>query len=316
MKKKQRELESMGQNGAKEVNPPPSKAMIEADHIITTEVDKNKEDLKFASIEPLSPEYLYSTNGVYLLCGKMGSGKTYWIMKHLLIMDQMFDKPYYDQILFTSTSDGLDKTVQTIEPKLKEKPKFIKDTEILQYLTKLMRRKMKFYALTQYIRYHRINHEMEKLIKDKKLYDWNKDRTKYVPSPRKIATYFAHKMEKWAEIFHGYPSNTLLILDDFASHPLIRTPDTPLNRLFTKVRHYNLTVILSVQSWRFVCLNFKRIATDMNIYQGYSFEDFFKMIKQTPSGLEPEPLWLEYRNLPDPHNKLVVNITAHAYHFE
>jgi hypothetical protein len=308
--------EMYAQNGAKEVNPKPSKEMIEADKIITKEVEKNKEDLKYGSIEPISEEYLYSTNGVYLLCGKMGSGKTYWIMRHLMIMDRMFEKPYYDQILFTSTSDGLDKTVQTIVPQLQRKPEFIKDTEILQYLQRLMRRKMKFYALTQYIKYKKISREMERLIKEKKLYEWSKDRTKYVPSFTKIATYYAHKMEKWAEIFHGYPSMTLLILDDFASHPLIRTPDTPLNRLFTKVRHYNLTVILSVQSWRFVCLNFKRLCTDINIYQGYSFEDFFNMIKQTPSGMDPEALWGPYRNLSDPHQKLVVNITAHAYHFE
>jgi hypothetical protein len=93
---------------------------------------------------------------------------------------------------------------------------------------------------------------------------------------------FTKKKEKWKE-FKNYPSNNLLILDDFAGHSFIRNAETPLNKLFTKAIHYNLTVILSVQSWRFVSLNIKRLCKDINILAGNS--------------------------------KLVVNITTHAYLF-
>jgi hypothetical protein len=75
-------------------------------------------------------------------------------------------------------------------------------------------------------------------------------------------------MEKWKE-FQGYPSNTLLILDDFAEHPLIMNVETPLNRLFMKTRHSNLTVILSFQSWRFVYVNVKRLSTDIYLCWGF-----------------------------------------------
>jgi hypothetical protein len=49
----------------------------------------------------------------------------------------------------------------------------------------------------------------------------NKSRTGYLPDIKRITVYFAQKMEKWKK-FHGYPNNTLFILDDFAVDLLIR----------------------------------------------------------------------------------------------
>jgi hypothetical protein len=69
----------------------------EADKIIRKEVNKNKQDLEYSSIRPFSDTYLYPTNEIYLMCGKMGGGKIYWIMDHLLICDRSQDKPYYDR---------------------------------------------------------------------------------------------------------------------------------------------------------------------------------------------------------------------------
>jgi hypothetical protein len=117
------------------------------DTIITKEVDKNKQDLEFGSIKNLIDQYLYSTNSVYVMCIKIASRKTYWIMKHLLMCDRLFEKPYYDQIIFTSMSDGLDKTIQTIEGEVKTKIEFVRNSKILPYLQQIMKKKMKFYAL-------------------------------------------------------------------------------------------------------------------------------------------------------------------------
>jgi hypothetical protein len=92
--------------------------------------------------------------------------------------------------------------------------------------------------------------------------------------------------------------------------------ETPLERLFMKIRYYNLTVIFSVHSWRFDYLNFKRLCIDINIYIDYSKEDFNKMIQQTQNKLEYGPLWIEYLNLTHPHSQFVLNITVYQYHFE
>ena len=95
------------------------------DKTLSEQIQKNKQDIDNATIKPFSDEYQFSTNGIYLFCGKMGSGKTYTILKHLMIMDKLFGKPYYDQIIFSSTSGELDKTVESIKDQIQTE---IKDT--------------------------------------------------------------------------------------------------------------------------------------------------------------------------------------------
>ena len=71
----------------------------EVNHTLAIQINKNKKDIDNASIKPFSEEYPFSTNGIYLFCGKMGSGKTYTILKHILIMDKLEGEPYYDQVI-------------------------------------------------------------------------------------------------------------------------------------------------------------------------------------------------------------------------
>ena len=62
------------------------KSSIEAEveTLIKQTLNKNKKELDMALIRPLSPSYPFSTNGVYYLIGKMGSGKSFWVWKLLL----------------------------------------------------------------------------------------------------------------------------------------------------------------------------------------------------------------------------------------
>jgi hypothetical protein len=78
--------------------------------IISKEVEKNKPYLEFTSIKPLPDTYLHSIDEIYLICGTMDSCKTYSIMKYLLICDRLFEKAYYNYVIFTNTSDKLHKT--------------------------------------------------------------------------------------------------------------------------------------------------------------------------------------------------------------
>ena len=107
-----------------------------------------------------------------------------------------------------------------------------------------------------------------------------------------------------------YPFNTLLILDDFAASPLLTKKDSPLVRMLTKTRHYNLTAIIVAQTIRFVPLNLKRMATDVILYAKYSDEDFMAVLDQTPNGLNKKQALEEYRKLTNPHDHLIINITA------
>jgi hypothetical protein len=121
------------------------------------------------------------------------------------------------------------------------------------------------------------------------------------------------KFEKYK--FVTYPTNTLLILDDFAGHPLIQKETSPLARIFTKTRHYNLTVIVVCQSWRFVNRNLKRLWTDIVIWKGFSEEDFKNMILQTPTSQDWKTLYEQYKVLPDAHASVEIHITADMIEF-
>ena len=46
----------------------------EVEALIKETLKKNRKELDMALIKPLSPNYPFSTNGVYYLIGKMGSG--------------------------------------------------------------------------------------------------------------------------------------------------------------------------------------------------------------------------------------------------
>ena len=123
----------------------------EVNHTLATQIEKNKKDIDNASIKPFSEEYPFSTNGIYLFCGKMGSGKTYTILKHILIMDKLEGEPYYDQIIFSSTSGTLDKTVEALKDSIETEVEFVKDYDLMDYLQKRIRQKMKFYGIVKFI---------------------------------------------------------------------------------------------------------------------------------------------------------------------
>ena len=48
--------------------------------------------------------------------------------------------------------------------------------------------------------------------------------------------YIVNKLSKYQ--WKTYPHRCLLILDDFASHPLLRSKETDLSRLLKKLRHF------------------------------------------------------------------------------
>jgi len=103
------------------------------------------------AIEPLSPEWPFSTNGIYFFCGKMGSGKTYTIMKHILVSERLFDEPYYDTIIFTSTSGTLDKTVGAMKKDVRTSITYVKDSDLMEYLKTYIEWKMFFYAVMRFV---------------------------------------------------------------------------------------------------------------------------------------------------------------------
>lgn len=278
----------------------------EVDDVINKIVKKNSTELNTALIKPLSDEYKFSTNGFYIFCGKMGSGKTLEIIKHILITDRMNNgEGYYNLIVFCSTSGGLDKTVQAFLPKIKTPIAFVPDSSLLQFLNAHIKMKKKYYSLYKYINSEgkKIDDEFKRLIEKHKL-----------DNDEKKLLYVAQKMMKYNTT--KYPLNLLLVLDDFAGHPLINRPDNELCRILTKTRHYNITCILAVQSTKFVIKNLKRICTDLVLWRGVSWDDFYNLMRELPHSFDVKRVWNEYRKLSDPHSKLVMNLYSGCYEIQ
>lgn len=265
---------------------------------------KNQKEIEGALIKPLSEEYPFSTNGVYFFIGKMGTGKSHSIWKHIFMTEHMGRKPYYDLILFCSTSGAMDKTSETFAKKIKTPIQFVKEKHLMSVLERHLRRKNKYYAMVRHVlsKMRESSEEMDRIIAKHGLDDIE-DRIVYVAT--KIAKYGTN----------SYPFHTLLILDDFAGSPLFKGQNPPLGRLLTKTRHYNLTAIIVAQTIKFVPLNLKRMATDMIIWGRFSDEDFMTMLDQTPNSLNKKQALAEYHTLTGPHDRLIINITADKHTF-
>jgi hypothetical protein len=68
--------------------------ITKVDKILTKPINKDARELKAATIKLLSPKYLFSLNGILFFYGKMGTGKSYSIMKHILLIERLFKSPY------------------------------------------------------------------------------------------------------------------------------------------------------------------------------------------------------------------------------
>ena len=284
------------------------------DKLMTKSIKKNKSVINNALIEPLAPNYQFCTNGIYFLCSKMSGGKTYFIMRHIMITERLFREPYYDTIIFSSTSGTLDKTVSSLQPQIKTPITYVRDTELMSYLDKHLKNKMKFYAVMEFINSNgqEINELMQHLIEKHRWIMFIRGKKTY--DLRRMIDYVQQKMTKYQ--FNTYPSNTLLILDDFAGNPLLKKVDSPLARMMTKVRHYHLTVVIAAQTWRFINLNLKRLCSDIVIGVGFSIEDFENMVKQTPGSYNVKQLWQQYSQLKGKHSKMILHCVANTVEIE
>lgn len=282
-----------------------SPTIKQVEGIIKETLKKNQRDIEMALIRPLSPEYPFSTNGVYFLIGKMGAGKSFFIWRHIMITERLFKQPYYSKVIFCSSSGKLDKTAEVLSQNVKTPICYVKEENLMEYLKRHLKRKLKYYSLVKHVmsRMKEANEEMRRLIQKHSLYEIE-DRIDYI----------AQKMMKYDT--SAYPYNTLLVLDDAAGSPLLKNGNSELCRLLTKTRHYNLTAIIAVQTLRFVHLNVKRLATDIICYAGYSKEDFTSMLQQTPNNLDLKSTVEEYLSHKGQHDRFVINITANDAHFE
>ena len=283
----------------------------EVDNILDRNSKQNKQDLTNSLILPFRNDYPFSTNGVYFYCGKMGSGKTYGVIRHLMITERLANnsRPYYDQIVISATSGSMDATAKSFIKEVKSQVEKVNDVNLMLYLNKNVKQKGKYYAIMKFVNseFKTVNETMQHIIKKHHLIENSK------VNLHKATNYIMTKLNKYP--FKQYPSNTILILDDYGGHKLLNKPDSPLANFITKVRHYNYTVVIMCQTWRHICLNLKRLCTDFVIFQGYSINDFQTMIEQSGATQDWHQLYDQYKNLISPRSYMRLHLIAGKVEF-
>ena len=261
----------------------------------------NKEALDNALIKPIHEKFPFSQNGICGFIAPMGSGKSYTYLKLSAQQEVLFNEPFFELIVICSTSSKFDETVNTFKNTIKKsKLVAIKDTELLDYLNKYMRRILKYNSIIKYVNSNmkKINEELLRIITKNNLVN-----------NKKLLKYIAEKLLKYN--WKTYPHRMLLILDDFANHDLIKSKTTDLSRLLKKLRHFNINVIISVQTTKSIPKDIKRCLSDIVLFPGISKEDFYDLMKESPASIfDIDKLWKEYSKIRDPHGRFNIFIKA------
>jgi hypothetical protein len=320
---------------------------------------KNKAQLDSAKIVPLSPDWQFCTNGLYLMIATAGCGKSRFIIKHILMADRMAqmgmnrkikdikestgNAHYYSLIVYCSTSGEMDRTVQTVmDANVIRTPIVqVSDSNLMSFLERHLKRKKKYYAMIKYLQQKKINDTLQHSVDKHNLKFWAYDPKKKkapeifdsVPyrghpgqdidvrqmmlvekvNKPKLVAWILQKMETYGVSRSVCP--LLVVLDDFAGHPLLERKETPLSRMMTKCRHYSCTFIVAIQTAKYIIKNIRRQATDLVVWSGLSEEDFHQLFKEIAYSYDEKGLWEEYRNLPTQTSHLILNVKAHNYRF-
>ena len=273
--------------------------------------EQKKKELENAQIKPIHQLFPYAQNGICAFIATMGSGKSYQFTKLMAKQQGIFSQPFFELIVYCSTSDKFDITVETFKKTInKSKLVAVKDVDLLAFLNKYMKRVLKYNSINKLVDsgFKEVNEEMSRLIAKHSL----KNPTNKPVNRRekdKLIEYISKKLLKYNWSTH--PHRMLLILDDFASHPLMRSKETELSRLLKKLRHFNINVIICVQTTKSIPKDIKRVLHDCVLFPGISEDDFNELIKEGPFGrFDKKQLWNAYKSLNDPHDMFTIHISA------
>ena len=277
------------------------------DDMFTKIMNKNKRDLENAAIKPIHDKFLLAQNGIVGLIAPPGSGKSFTYLKLCAQQEQLFNEPFFELIVICSTSDKFDKTVEAFKEAItKSKIVALKDTDLLDWLNKYMRRILKYNAIMKFIQgdLKETNEEIERLLFKHKFKVNGRQTEK---QKLDMIKYLANKLQKYG--WSTYPHRCLLILDDFASHPLVRSKETEMSRMLKKLRHFNINVMICVQTAKSLSKDIKRICTDFILFPGLSENDFNDLIKESMAGkFDRKELWKNYHSLTNQHDSFRIHI--------
>ena len=262
---------------------------------------EQKQELENAKIKPIHDKLPFAQNGITGLIAPPGSGKTFTYLK-LICQQEVLDKdPFFELVVICSTSSKFDKTVESFKEAIrKSKLVCVKDSDLLSWLNKYMRRILKYNSIINFINsgLKEKNEEIERIEMKHRFKNKNKE-----------IEYLGKKLNKYN--WKTYPHRCLLIFDDFASHPLIRSKETEMSRLLKKLRHFNINVMICVQTAKSLSKDIKRICTDFILFPGISEDDFMELMKESMAGkFNRKELWNEYHKMTNQHDSFRIHVYA------
>ena len=254
---------------------------------------KNKEEMDMEKIEPFSEECKFGKNGIWLFIGPQGSGKTHKLIQTILYTEMYQDKPYFNNIIFSSTSDTLDKTLDAFRKKIKTKIEFVKQENLFNRLQAHIKRKTKFYSMMKYINSNgdTVDPTMTHIAEKHKLF-----------TKPKTAKYLKKKMEDYGH--PNYPANLLLILDDYLGSDLLEAKTSPVVKFLTKCRHFNITCIISQQSTKGIGRTVRRLSSDACVWRGFGEVDFIDLTKEFNLSMDRKGLYNIYKQFKNKHDNM------------
>jgi hypothetical protein len=122
--------------------------------------------LEKGKVSPIHIDYPYGNVGLMLFVGKMGSGKTKDVLKHLMISDNLGEnnKGFNSKIVYSGSVDEDDETYTTFKKALKIPIVNIPPDKLMQFLKEHIRVKKKYYDIYKYVIYN--NKEPNKIMQN------------------------------------------------------------------------------------------------------------------------------------------------------
>lgn len=271
---------------------------------------RNAEELGYAQLKPIDEKFPFAQNGITAMIAPVGSGKSYNYLKLMAKQENLYTEPFYELIVICSTSAKFDKTVITFKEAIKKsKIVAVKDSDLLDYLNEYMNRIFVYNTIMKFVNdglnWDKMEEEMKNLlIEHTGIHTFNTPKTiqkgiKWIASTLKELNW------------KTYPHRMLLILDDFASHPLLRSKETEMSRLLKKLRHFNINVIICVQTVKSIPKDLKRGLSDIILFPGISQEDFIDLMKEVNTNfIDAKTLWEQYRKIQNQHATITLYLNA------
>jgi hypothetical protein len=235
------------------------------------------------------------------MIGGMGLGKSFNYLKMIAQQEVLFEEPFFELVVICSTSDKFDKTGQTFRQAIrKSKLEAVQDSELMKWFEEYKNKVMLYNTLMKFVNNGLKNpdEEMTRIINENGL-----------RNPKQLLEFISKKFTELG--WRTYPHRCLLILDDFASHPLLKRKEDPLSRMLKKLRHFHINVIICVQTVKSIPKDIKRNLSDCLLFTGISEFDFKDLIRESSmSCFSFEELWRKYSEIVDKHTVFGIHVEA------